>query len=839
MNSLAPRLAPGRSRGRTLLRLWLAGACLASVLAQAQPLPQHLKSFGVAAQSGTGARGTLVEGDDGALYGTTEYGGTCDWGTVFKVAKAGTNYTVLRHFTGSGGDGARPYAGLMRADNGMLYGTTGHGGSNDVGTVFRIAQDGRDYAVLRSFPTNAVDGRNPRAGLLQASDGLIYGTTYAGGSSNLGTVFRLGADGAGYTVLRSFTGTTTNGGKPLAALIEGMDGALYGTTFVGGSSNRGTVFKLNKDGTGFSLLRSFTGTNGDGRHPCASLLLASDNRLYGSTRLGGSSNWGTIFGLAQDGGGYGVIGTFTNAVGGRHPQALLVEGSDGALYGTTHLGGESNLGTIFKLARDGSGGVSELNSFSGVDANGANPEAGLLRGNDGLLYGTTYRGGANNYGTLFRATEAGTGLAILHEFSLSGGDGSFATRVFQASDDRLYGITEGGGSNDLGTVFRMTTNAQEATLLHHFTRANADGNHPTRLAEATDGWLYGATYSGGASNLGTVFKLAKDGSSYVVLKSFSGPDGANPFGLTPAADGRLFGTTYRGGTNQNGVAFALNADGTDYAVLRQFTGTNGDGASPGAALVTGPDGVLFGATYGGGTSNWGTLFRLGTDGGNYTVLKRFEGGSNGWGPWGGFVLSLDGALHGTTAGDAANPDRGGAVFQIDTNGSNYRVLHNFDRADFPAAGLLETPNGLLYGTAEYGGTNAQGSIYTLNRDGGDFTELFTLATDDGGSRPQGGLTVGRFGVLSGTTVGGGAMGLGTAFAFTACVAISRIEYAGHAILTLAGAADQSYRIQAAANPGVPAWVDLGANVVDRQGLAQFHDFSSTNRPQRIYRSATP
>ncbi len=821
------------------LSLCIAGWCALGPAATAQTLPQVVKAFGVSEQSGTGSRAALIEGDDGALYGTTEYGGIYDGGTVFKMAANGTNYTVLKHFSGSGGDGTRPYAGLLKATNGLLYGTTCYGGSNSVGTIFRLAQDGGNYAVLKNFSTNAADGRNPRAGLMQASDGNLYGTTYGGGSSNQGTIFKLGADGGSYAMLASFTGRTNHGGKPFAGLVEGTNGALYGTTFVGGLSNRGTVFRLNKDGTGFSLLKSFTGTSGDGRHPCAGLIRGSDNWLYGSTRIGGVSNWGNIFRLGQDGSGYSVIGSFTDPNGGRHPHGRLVEGADGALYGTTYQGGASNLGTVFKLAKDGSGGLVQLAAFSQAFTDGANPEAGLLKASDGWLYATTCRGGAASYGTIFKLAEGGTNFATVRDFSLSGDDGSFATKVFQASDGALYGTTESGGSNDLGTVFKLNADGSGQAILHHFTRANADGNYPTMLLEAADGWLYGTTHSGGTSNLGTVFKLTTSGSNYAVLRSFAGPDGGNPFGITVSADGRVFGTAYRGGSNQNGVVYSMSSDGSDFAVLHSFTGTNGDGAGPGAGLVLSGNGVLFGTTEQGGISNNGTIFRLGANGADYAVLKVFDGGAGGFGPWGGLVLDGDGLLYGTTAGDVVNSGGGGVVFSMNTNGSNYRVLRNFDRAVFPSAGLVKAPNGLFYGTAEYGGSNGVGAVYALSGSGGSYAEICGFSTGTGGSRPQSGLSIGRRGVLYGITVDSAAMGLGAVFALDSPVNVTSIRYIHHAVLTLAGASNQTYVIQAATNPVASAWINLGTNMVSVDNLDVFHDFAATNHPARFYRSTSP
>ncbi len=410
--------------------------------AHAQTNYQTLRSFGFPQFSGANPRAPLLVGSDGALYGTTEYGGASDAGTVFKLSTDGTGYMVLKSFTGSGGDGSGPYSGLIEGTNGVLYGTTYFGGTNGAGTIFCLNKDGGSYAVLNQFNTNGADGQNPRSELMQGSDGALYGTTYAGGISNLGTVFTLNLDGSGYSVLKSFTGASGDGSKPYAGLVEGTNGALYGTTYWGGNTNQGAVFKLNKDGGGFTLLKSYSGslTNYDvnGRKPFAGLLLCSDGFFYGTTRRGGSNDSGTVFKLDHSGSNFTVLHWFTNNGDGIYPHARLLEGTNGALFGTTHNGGISNVGTVFTLNKDGSG-YTVLTNFDITFGNGYWPEAGLVQAADGLLYGTTYGGGANNYGTVFKLNPDGSGLTVVQSFSLSGGDGRHPSAAIEASDGAVTG----------------------------------------------------------------------------------------------------------------------------------------------------------------------------------------------------------------------------------------------------------------------------------------------------------------------------------------------------------------------------------------------------------------
>jgi uncharacterized repeat protein (TIGR03803 family) len=350
----------------------------------------------------------LIQGRDGTLYGTTNKGGSANLGTVFQIVPAGSGFTILHHFTGSPTDGANPNASLIQGPDGTLYGTTHAGGSAGLGTVFQMASDGT-FTILHHFTGGAIDGASPNASLIQGPDGTLYGTTRAGGSANLGTVFQIVPAGSGFTILHHFTGGTstsgtTDGANPYARLIQAPDGTLYGTTVVGGSAGLGTVFQMAPDGSGFAILHNFTGGSTDGASPYASLIQASDGTLYGTTRAGGSANLGTVFQTAPDGSLFTILHNFMGNLmtDGAYPYAELVQGTDGTLYGTTVNGGASRVvGTIFQMAPDGSG-YSILHIFDVSPSDGALPIGGLIQGADGTLYGTTSRGGANGNGVVFR-----------------------------------------------------------------------------------------------------------------------------------------------------------------------------------------------------------------------------------------------------------------------------------------------------------------------------------------------------------------------------------------------------------------------------------------------------
>lgn len=371
--------------------------------AQPQTNYQRVLSFGPTRASGIQPRGRLLEGADGFLYGTAYTGGSSNLGAVFKMDNKGGNYSVLHSFS----DGEFPYSGLIQVSDGTLYGTTTAGGAHNGGTLFKLQTDGSGFAAVLDFGATNGDVVGPLGGLIQGADGWLYGTSSDGGLNGFGAVYKVTAAGSNYSILYNFGGLLggNDGSQPAAALFQGADGVLYGTTEAGGSNNMGTVFKLGADGSTYQILHHFMGTPGDGRMPLSSVVQGIDGFLYGTTYYGGANDIGAIFKMDTNGNNFAVLRDFSGPADGDQPVAGLTRGSDGTLYGTTRYGGPSDAGVAFRVNGDG-GGFIILHAFSVLSEDGAQPFAPLMIGNDGALYGNTFYGGAyltnGANGTVFR-----------------------------------------------------------------------------------------------------------------------------------------------------------------------------------------------------------------------------------------------------------------------------------------------------------------------------------------------------------------------------------------------------------------------------------------------------
>lgn len=417
----------------TVVTLSICAAVLAIIgcSSKAVTYPPAMQSV---THGGDGAvpSGPLVQAADGFFYGTTASGGRFNQGTVYRLGSDGTE-SVLYSFSGGMSDGADPGDGMILGSDGNLYGTTRSGGVGGCGgqepsgfvvpvsacgTVFVLTLAGNEQ-VLHFFQ-GGDDGGVPMTHLVQSSSGSLYGTTAAGGSYLSGTVFQIASTGQESVLYDFGAAGPADAVAPAAGLILAADGNLYGTTALGGSSNKGTVFSATLAGTE-TVLASLPGGAG-GETPTQALVQASNGNFYGTSSTGGltearcPSGCGTVFQITPAG-AFTVLYEFGgNADDGVLPSSALIQASDGNLYGTTQAGGSgpcsAGCGTVFQITPGGVETV--LYSFRGAD-DGAAPQAALIQGSDGALYGTTSAGGEFDQGTAFSITLPAT-ETVLHSF---------------------------------------------------------------------------------------------------------------------------------------------------------------------------------------------------------------------------------------------------------------------------------------------------------------------------------------------------------------------------------------------------------------------------------------
>jgi uncharacterized repeat protein (TIGR03803 family) len=594
------------------------------------------------APSGATPHAGLVMDGSGNLYGTAYAGGPSGDGTVFEVAKGSGTATALASFNGS--NGAYPRAALIVDTHGNLYGTTAYGGAFNHGTVFELAAGSGTITTLASF--DGSDGASPYGGLVMDGSGNLYGTTYGGGASNVGTVFELAAGSGTISSLASFD--TTDGRFPYAGLILDGSGNLYGTTSsggVGGAHSYGTVFELAHGSGTITTLASFDGT--DGAEPFAGLTMDGSGNVYGTTFEGGPGwdplnrllEYGTVFEVAHGSFTITTLASFKHT-NGANPYCALVMDSSSNLYGTTVNGGASIGGTVFEVAH-GSGTITTLASFDGTD--GSFPHGGLVFDGSGNLYGTTFGGGASNSGTVFEVAAGSGTITTLASFVTNGQNPDAAVLV--DSSGNLYGTTQWGGSSGEGTVFEVAAGSGTITTLATFNGTNGANPDGVLIIDGS-GNLYGTAQFGGASGDGTVFELAAGSGTITTLASFDGTDGAGPHGgVIMDKSGNLYGTTVNGGASNDGTVFEMAAGSGSITTLASFNGT--DGATAYNGLVMDGGGNLYGATFYGGASNEGTVFEVAKGSGTITALASFDG-TDGANSYGGLIMDKSGNLYGTT-----------------------------------------------------------------------------------------------------------------------------------------------------------------------------------------------
>jgi uncharacterized repeat protein (TIGR03803 family) len=862
----------------------------------------------------------MMQASDGNLYGVANDGGTYNFGTLFRFSSTGTtsNISVLTSFDGPNGE--YPSAVLVQGTDGNLYGTAENGGAYDssAGTIYRISMAGSNLTLLHSF-NGSTDGAEPIAGVIQGVDGNYYGTTLEGGTYNEGTVFEIQPSGA-FSTLYSFTGGA-DGAEPWGGLVQATDGNLYGTTQQGGTYGDGTVFQIAPTGS-LATIAEFDGYQGA---LCEGYLVQGpDGNLYGATFNGGLNGYGAFFCVVLTNGAPLQIGG--------QPASLSVYAGSNAVFAVATIGGvplsyqwqqngtnltngggfsgattavlsisnvvSSNAASYTVIVSNsfnivtsapatltvlltppaitsqpvGLTNVAGSIAFFAVTATGEEPlayqwqENGVNLTNGGTISGAntpflmisnlvvsnsgSYSVNVSNALAVVSSssaqlvvvtanTSSSVSITNLHFFTNGPGDGANPSApLMQGLDGNLYGTSEDGGSAYQGTIIRVSL-AGALTNLYSFIAPNngvtgvntsGDGEYPLGgLVQTLNSNFFGTTWQGGPSGYGTLFRVTNS-STVTYLDSFTGSQGAFPEDtLVQGTDGNFYGTAFEGGSIGYGSIFRMSPSGT-VTLLYSFAAA-GDGANPVAGLIQGSDGNFYGTTIAAGTFGYGTAFSLNPNTLVFTTVATFDS-INGGTPYGGLIQASNGLFYGTTSEGGANGN--GTVYSLSTN-TGVTTLFSFDyftNGGFCVASLTQGTDGNLYGVTSDGGIGGQGTAFSITTNG----SLTTLVWFDGynGSAPQAALLQASNGSFYGSTVWGGAGyepnsgggygtiggGLGTIFSFTVPLFIHTSFTLTSAVVPLPYTASISSQAVAPAGDPLtfakvsgPSWLSVASNGV--------------------------
>jgi uncharacterized repeat protein (TIGR03803 family) len=581
--------------------------------------------------------GNILQATDGYLYGITRTGGV-GGGVIYKVKTDGTEYTILRELATI--DGNVSSGGLMEAANGKLYGMTSNGGFYGYGSIFSIDKDGSNFNVIFRFNDNLPfkTGYAPRGDLVQGSDGYLYGNLFSGGENSKGVLFKIQPDGTNFSKIVVFDGTS-KGQLPGLTPLHASDGKLYGVTQSGGAANYGCIFMVNADGSNFTRLFDFDGNN-SGSNPIGKLTEGIDGFLYGAAADGGTNSKGTIFRIQKDGTGFQKLADM-NSSAARPVGGSLAEGQPGVFYGMTLNGGTQDGGAVFSVTSGGA--LSTLTNFL-EDEYWPTRFIGDKTGE--FSYGIAWQGkpsifkinSAGSYESIFQIP-AGANVTQLYYLSINhllcvgtqnGQSFTFKIKIDGTGFERLTGIDNSIASFGPilwlterldGTIFGVTTTGKIFSVLNDGSGFTLLGAMPAGVEFHTDNFLHsmdGQIYAVGTYNHrfyrygtgamikiadlpfdqlpaklidlnggrigvalkgGHIFSVEKDGTQFRTILERNESLGSNLQDMFQSYDGWIYVTANIGGTYDRGLVYKVLPDGSSYAPVHHFSGSDGNNPS--------------------------------------------------------------------------------------------------------------------------------------------------------------------------------------------------------------------------------------------------------------------
>lgn len=669
----------------------------------------------------------LFEASNGKFYGVTSRGGDFDKGVIFEYDPENNIYIKKYDFEDS--NGRYPSSSFIEVVTGKLIGTTIEGGTYGLGVIY-------EYDFINDIYTKKINlqnsiGSSPISGMIIASDGSLYGTTYRGGMYNYGVIYQYDYTSNIVSVLHEFDGTN-DGGNSFGELTEISQNSFYGTNSAGGLNNEGVLYEFNVSTKTLTVKVDFERTT-SGFHSRVGLTLASNNKLYGVNYWGGINNDGTIFEYDYINDLFDVKHHFKNS-SGANSRSKLYELLNGLLYGTTYNGGTNDDGVIFQYDIN----TEIYQAKIKLDNNtGSSLESSLIKHSNGLIYGVTYSGGTNGKGVVFEYNiESNTYLVKTNLNTIKEGAYPSNSSLVQYNNGMLYGTASLGGSNESGVLFELNPSNGEYSKKIDFGGGTGLGVHPTGdLVIASNGLIYGLTNKWN----GTIFEYDPTINTIKTIHYF---DNLTSGGLL-YDNNKLFGFVFDYGEN-DGYIYEFNLEDYTFKHKAAFDGSNG--SNPIGSLLKSYNGLIYGTAATGGTYGYGTFYSYDGDG-TITPIHHFSSDLNtvpndGAYPIGNLLEASNGKIYGVTR--AGGYLYKGNIFEYDITSNAIKTKYIFEgyNGDEPWNGLIEGTDGDLFGMTQDGGTNNNGIIYEYNLNNSTFTKHHDFDENDNpnGSSPRGYLT---------------------------------------------------------------------------------------------------
>lgn len=614
--------------------------------------------------------GGLIEVEENILYGLTVYGGENGDGVIYKYNINTNTYTVLSHFGGLLGE--EPYGKLLQIEM-DLYGMTMLGGAYNDGVIFKYDLQTGSLSKVMDF-NETLNGGYPYNSLTLTSDNKVYGMTTYGGSHGDGTVFEF--DPATDTIVQHITlEASVTGSEPYGQLAEASNGMLYASTYYGGKNNHGTIFEI--DPTVFSIKNKYDlQRDTTGAYPEGGLLEAENGYLYGLCFAGGENDRGTLYKYCiEEDTVYVQHNFYFEAVKkgldpdeGNNPSGQLIKTTNGNLYGITNEGGEEGCGTIFEYSISEDTLITQI-SFDAM-YNGGEPEHAFIQV-DNKLYGTTPYNGASSNGVLYEYDLIYKNYQVLYHFDTDS-LGTEPRGNLLHINKKLYGIATSGGKDNKGAIFEFDlTNNKYTKLIDLYLSTGYSGE--MGMIRADNGKLYGTMYYGGANSEGTLFEYTIETNEYKVIKDFNATSGENPIcKLVQHSNGKIYGTTEKGGTYAEGTIFSYDISSETLTTEYNFGQVDSLGRFPVSQLIESSDGNLYGITYAGHV-DYAAVFEFNPDTKEYSKIGNITWDAM-W-QMKSIMLASNNKLMGTTFTGGA--DNRGVLFSLDLSNNEITKKHDF------------------------------------------------------------------------------------------------------------------------------------------------------------------